>query len=942
MSENEKQLKDLLDSLELEYQDASDNEIRMNCPFCDEDKSHFYINKETLLFSCKKCGTEGNWYKFKMQLGKMDEVIATNDIFAGKQEIDKSFLEGYEKQLDENDPTFNKPAFEYLTKTRGFSVETIKKFRLGADKNFVIFPQIKDGVVWNLRFKNFIDKDFRSVAGQPSLLFNMDGIDRKKRAIVITEGETDCIAAYEMGVKNVVGITLGGLSFPIHWIEFFKGFKEIYICLDNDLVGRKGARRVAEKLGALRCKYVTLPVKDVNDYLLQTHKPGSKDFTNLLLSADKMEPGTISSISDYVNDLDAWFEGEGTLCGHPIPFTRLNSYLNGFKEEDLIVLTGVSGCGKCHGKGTKILMYDGSIKNVEDVKIGDQLMGDDSTPRNVLSLAKGKEEMYKIWDKKNPNDFYTINKSHILSLKDRHLREKKRESINDVCFKDYLKYSKFKQRFNYGYRTKVEFEYKKCPLDPYYTGLWLGDGNSRDLRIYNPDIEIINYLEEYAKKLNLNFYKTQEKEYETGKIRKDFRMSFSSKNLNKKNIVRETFKKLNLFNNKHIPDIYKFNNRKNRLELLAGLLDSDGYCTSERNGFEITQKNDRLANDIVFLARSLGFNARMVKCRKGCQTGVFGIYNRITIYGNIDEIPTKVERKQARKRLMNKDCLSYRLNFEYIGIDDYYGFVIDGNHRYILGDFSVTHNTTWSLNVLNDFLKSGKKCFCFFLEGKLMFYILRMMSIEFGIDINKLREDKQKWEEIKKIFSSYPLYFYSGPQSDIDTKKIVELTKATVDTYDIDFIAIDNLQEFVADNQYTTQNTATAVTAIKKLAVDTKKPILLIAHVKNPTTQRKRVTKFDLKNGSATHQKADIILALWNNKKDNSCEDNFYLSIEKNRMGVGNVDIKMVFQPEYGIFSERVDSEEIIKEEVTKFKNIKSKDDNFKSLGKKYTENDTI
>ena len=126
MSENEKQLKDLLDSLELEYQDVSNTEMRLKeCPYCFDEKFHFYIGKESLLYSCKKCGVEGNWYKFKMQLGKMDEVIATNDIFAGKQEIDKSFLEGYEKQLDENDPTFNKPAFEYLTIKRGFSVETI-------------------------------------------------------------------------------------------------------------------------------------------------------------------------------------------------------------------------------------------------------------------------------------------------------------------------------------------------------------------------------------------------------------------------------------------------------------------------------------------------------------------------------------------------------------------------------------------------------------------------------------------------------------------------------------------------------------------------------------------------------------------------------------------------------------------------------------------------
>jgi len=56
------------------------------------------------------------------------------------------------------------------------------------------------------------------------------------------------------------------------------------------------------------------------------------------------------------------------------------------------LLLGSTGVGKCHGKGTKILMFNGSIKNVEDIKEGELIMGDDSTPRTVLSLARGKEQ----------------------------------------------------------------------------------------------------------------------------------------------------------------------------------------------------------------------------------------------------------------------------------------------------------------------------------------------------------------------------------------------------------------------------------------------------------------------------------------------------------------------------------------------------------------------
>ena len=55
-----------------------------------------------------------------------------------------------------------------------------------------------------------------------------------------------------------------------------------------------------------------------------------------------------------------------------------------------------TGAGKCLAKGTPILMFDGSIKAVEDVKVGDQIMGPDSKVRNVLSLANGKEMMYAV------------------------------------------------------------------------------------------------------------------------------------------------------------------------------------------------------------------------------------------------------------------------------------------------------------------------------------------------------------------------------------------------------------------------------------------------------------------------------------------------------------------------------------------------------------------
>jgi hypothetical protein len=80
-----------------------------------------------------------------------------------------------------------------------------------------------------------------------------------------------------------------------------------------------------------------------------------------------------------------------------------------------ILCLGKRRSGKCIARGTKVLMYDGTIKNVEDIKVGQQVMGDDSTPRNVLETHSGTDTMYKVENKRGES--YTVNSHHILSLK---------------------------------------------------------------------------------------------------------------------------------------------------------------------------------------------------------------------------------------------------------------------------------------------------------------------------------------------------------------------------------------------------------------------------------------------------------------------------------------------------------------------------------------------
>lgn len=139
----------------------------------------------------------------------------------------------------------------------------------------------------------------------------------------------------------------------------------------------------------------------------------------------------------------------------------INTILPKIHEEDGGLLSLGCGGGKCLAINTEILMYDGSIKKVQDIIVGDKLMGDDSKQREVLKVSQGIEMMYKIHIG-NSGESYTVNESHILSLKTKDLK------IFDISVKDYLKLDNKEKYF--GYRVSIDFEEKETEIEPYTYG----------------------------------------------------------------------------------------------------------------------------------------------------------------------------------------------------------------------------------------------------------------------------------------------------------------------------------------------------------------------------------------------------------------------------------------------------------------------------------------
>ncbi|MCK4500638.1 hypothetical protein KAU11_09070, partial [Candidatus Babeliales bacterium] len=334
-------------------------------------------------------------------------------------------------------------------------------------------------------------------------------------------------------------------------------------------------------------------------------------------------------------------------------------------------ISAASGHG-CHAKGTEVLMYNGDNKKVEDVEAGDLLMGDDSTPRKVSGLCRGREKMYEV--KYVFGESYIVNESHILSVVATQSHGRQRlGDVTNVSVRDYLCWSDRRKRTNVGYKAGVSYKKRRVLIDPYVFGVWLADGGSNDGRVYNPDKEIVDVLVDYGV---------------TSSAWKGGCYNVGVKGLSKK------LKRLGVRGDKHIPKEYLVNDRGIRLELLAGLIDGDGYLGS--GCYEITQKREGLSNDIVQLARSLGFHCTIKKVRKECvNNGVWGDYFRMTISRGVHLIPVKVERRKYKEKKGKnvRKNLRFKIKVSPLPIDDYYGFELDRNHLYLLKDFTVTHNT---------------------------------------------------------------------------------------------------------------------------------------------------------------------------------------------------------------------------------------------------------
>jgi len=393
--------------------------------------------------------------------------------------------------------------------------------------------------------------------------------------------------------------------------------------------------------------------------------------------------------------------------------------------------------------GTSILLSNGSTKLVENLTLYDNVVGLNGISKWITEINKGREQLYKITQ--DNGDSYVVNGNHILVLKftnvegifwdkgrqaykiryiqdlklhdkrlpckvngvltdrskkkgyknaEKFLLDKRKENgynkggdVLEISVNEYLKLPTNIKRILYGFKQEVEYYMNDdVDLDPYMLGMWLGDGTTHGASITNIDQEIIDYIYDYARQNNLKVTKIQDCRYYIA----------SPKTGKGHNTFLNLLKQYDVFGNKHIPIDYLMSSRKVRLQVLAGLIDSDGYLEKGKNMYEIAQLSDKLSVGIVKLTRSLGFRVGHVKRKKTCvkkdAPNVSKMYNIILISGRyIADIPCLLKRKQARECRKDVDFLITKITLEKHESADCTGFKIIGDSKFFGPDYTIMH-----------------------------------------------------------------------------------------------------------------------------------------------------------------------------------------------------------------------------------------------------------
>lgn len=591
------------------------------------------------------------------------------------------------------------------------------------------------------------------------------------------------------------------------------------------------------------------------------------------------------AMNSTVEEIEANGSRAGGIHGVPTGFIELDELTSGLQAGQMIVIAARPAMGKALALDTPIPTPQGWT-SMGEIQVGDQVLGADGLPTSVTKATEVMEG--------RPCFAITFDDGTVIVADAEHqwlteTRAERRSTSQAICqsgsrgkvrttqeIYETVRCNTADERANHSIANTHPLQLPEAdlPVAPYTLGAWLGDGASAAARITSADAEVLQ-----------------------GRLRD-----------------------LGVLKNKHIPQQYLRASEKQRRDLLAGLLDSDGTVTNA-GCIQFTVTNRQLALDTQELALSLGYRTGLrTKAVQG--TPESSIAYKLT-FSTSDTVFSLTRKNQAHRerdsRPTRKRSSRYIVAVEPVESVPVRCIEVDNPDHLFLASrsFLPTHNSTFALDIARSAaIKHNMTTVFFSLEMGRNEIATKILSAEAGINLSELRKgqlDEDQWSKIANAMGkmdSAPLFIDDSPNMTL--MEIRAKARRLKQRNNLQLIVLDYLQLMSSGKRVESrqQEVSEFSRALKLMAKELEVPLIALSQLNRGSEQRtdKKPQISDLRESGSIEQDADMVILLHREdyyEKESTRAGEADVIVAKHRNGPTKT-IAVAFQGHYSRFANMV------------------------------------
>lgn len=537
--------------------------------------------------------------------------------------------------------------------------------------------------------------------------------------------------------------------------------------------------------------------------------------------------------------------------------TKIDDFIYSFEKGELIIIAAAPSMGKEQSINSKVLTPSGWNK-LGNIKVGDVVCTPDGKNDKVIGVfPQGIKPLYRIIMQDGSETLAGLEHLWLTQT-----RNEKKKGVNSVKTTkqiiETLKEGKINKRNNHfiQFVKPIEFDYKEIKINPWLLGAYLGDGYN-GVMFSNTEKDIVNKFESL-----IDTKLTQRNSNDFYIHKGEFLKSLNDYKLTKCRSQE-----------KFIPKDYINNSIEVRLELLRGLLDTDGYIDEKTATIEYSTTSPFLKEQVKEIVMSLGG-----RCTISERNGVYSkndekiitqINYRLRISFHNDIIPVSSKKHLSKYKGPNKYNLRAIQDIVYSHDEEAVCIMLSKKpNLYITDDYIVTHNTAFALEIFKNNILNNVPGAFFSLEMINVQLLQRMYASYSNINLSKLRTKMLSQNEISQLNKTISVFEDKKFWLDDRSRKLSQICnkiRKFVIRHGVKYVIIDYLQLIICDmgsKGNREQEVATISRTIKELAAELKIPIFALSQINRAihSSSNKRPNLSNLRESGAIEQDADMVI----------------------------------------------------------------------------------